>query len=66
VVTIHILGDVPSPPLIGYISDKTGSLPQGFIVAVIAVAFSAAILFIGMRYAPQVPQSILDSDVATA
>jgi predicted MFS family arabinose efflux permease len=66
VFVIHILGDVPSPPLIGYISDKTGSLPQGFIVAVIAVALSAAILFFGSRYAPQVPQHILDADKATA
>ncbi|MFL6301645.1 MAG: spinster family MFS transporter [Terriglobales bacterium] len=66
VFMIHILGDVPSPPLIGYISDKTGSLPQGFSVAVVAVALSAAILFFGMRYAPQVPQQILDGDKATA
>jgi sugar phosphate permease len=66
VFTIHILGDVPSPPLIGYISDKTGSLPEGFVVAVIAVAISAGILFFGSRYAPQVPQSILDADRATA
>ena len=66
VFVIHILGDVPSPPLIGYISDKTGSLPEGFIVAVIAVAISAGILFFGSRYAPQVPQSILDADRATA
>ena len=66
VFVIHILGDVPSPPLIGYISDKTGSLPEGFIVAVIAVAISAGILFFGSRYAPQVPQSILNADRATA
>jgi MFS transporter, Spinster family, sphingosine-1-phosphate transporter len=66
VFVIHILGDVPSPPLIGYISDKTGSLPQGFIVAVIAVAISATILFLGSRYAPQVPQHVLDADRATA
>ena len=66
VFVIHILGDVPSPPLIGYISDKTGSLPEGFIAAVIAVALSAAILFLGARYAPQVPQNILDADRATA
>jgi predicted MFS family arabinose efflux permease len=66
VFVIHILGDVPSPPLIGYISDKTGSLPQGFVVAVIAVAVSAAILFYGSRYAPQVPQNVLDADRATA
>jgi MFS transporter, Spinster family, sphingosine-1-phosphate transporter len=66
VFTIHILGDVPSPPLIGYISDRTGSLAQGFSVAVFAVALSAAILFFGMRYAPQVPQHVLDADRATA
>jgi MFS transporter, Spinster family, sphingosine-1-phosphate transporter len=66
VFIIHILGDVPSPPLIGYISDKTGSLSQGFSVAVVAVALSAAILFFGMRYAPQVPQHVLDADRATA
>ena len=66
VFTIHILGDVPSPPLIGYISDKTGSLPTAFIVAVVAVALSAAILFFGMRYAPQVPQHVLEADKATA
>jgi MFS transporter, Spinster family, sphingosine-1-phosphate transporter len=66
VFTIHILGDVPSPPLIGYISDRTGSLAQGFSVAVVAVALSAAILFFGMRFAPQVPQHVLDADRATA
>ena len=66
VFTIHILGDVPSPPLIGYISDRTGSLPTAFIVAVVAVALSAAILFFGMRYAPQVPQHVLEADKATA
>jgi len=66
IFVIHILGDVPSPPLIGFISDKTGSLPQGFSVAVIAVALSAAILFYGSRYAPQVPQHILDADKAHA
>jgi hypothetical protein len=57
---------VPSPPLIGYISDRTGSLAQGFSVAVVAVALSAAILFFGMRFAPQVPQHVLDADRATA
>jgi predicted MFS family arabinose efflux permease len=62
VFVIHILGDVPSPLLIGYISDKTGSLPRAFIVAVVAVAISAAILFYGSRYAPQIRQDILDRD----
>ena len=63
---IHILGDVPSPRLIGYISDKTGSLPKGFVVAVIAVAVSAIVLFYGSRFAPQIRQDILDGDASGA
>jgi MFS transporter, Spinster family, sphingosine-1-phosphate transporter len=66
IFVIHILGDVPSPRLIGYISDKTGSLPQAFISTVIAVAISAAVLFYGSRYAPQIRQDILDRDAAGA
>ena len=59
---IHILGDVPSPRLIGRISDRTGSLPTGFSVAIVAVALSAIILFYGSRFAPQIRQDILDRD----
>ena len=51
-ITIHILGDVPSPPLIGWISDKT-NLQTGFLSAIVAIALSAAILFAGMKYAPK-------------
>ena len=51
-VAIHLLGDVPSPPMIGWISDKT-NLQTGFLSAVAAIGISAAILFLGMKYAPK-------------
>ncbi|OLE14878.1 MAG: MFS transporter [Acidobacteria bacterium 13_1_20CM_4_56_7] len=50
---IHILGDVPSPTMIGWIADRH-SLQVGFILPVIAMGLSAAILFYGMRFAPAV------------
>lgn len=50
---IHILGDVPSPTLMGYIADKS-SLQKAFVGPVIAMIFSSAILFYGMRFAPAV------------
>lgn len=50
---IHLLGDVPSPTMIGWVADKR-SLQAGFILPVIAMGLSAAILFYGMRFAPPV------------
>jgi len=47
----HLLGDVPSAALIGYMSDKF-SLRLAFLGPVIAIALSSAILFYGMRFAP--------------
>ncbi len=49
----HLLGDVPSPTLMGYVADKK-SLQAAFILPVIAMAVSSAILFYGMRFAPAV------------
>lgn len=49
----HLLGDVPSAYLIGYMSDKY-SLQIAFIAPVIAILLSSAILFYGMRFAPPV------------
>ena len=54
-IVIHILGDAFSPPLMGYISDRS-SLPSAFIAAVVATALSAAVLFYGMRYASAPPR----------
>ena len=49
----HLLGDVPSPTLMGYVADRH-SLQAAFILPVIAMAVSSAILFYGMRFAPVV------------
>ena len=50
---IHILGDVPSPTMMGWVADKH-SLQAAFILPVIAMGISAAILFYGMKFAPAV------------
>jgi MFS transporter, Spinster family, sphingosine-1-phosphate transporter len=48
---IHILGDVPSPTMMGWVADQR-SLQTAFILPVIAMVVSAAILFYGMQFAP--------------
>ncbi len=50
---IHTLGDVPSPPMMGWVADHR-SLQTAFVLPVIAMIVSAAILFYGMRFAPAV------------
>ena len=50
---IHILGDVPSPTMMGWVADHR-SLQAAFILPVIAMMISSAILFYGMKYAPPV------------
>jgi MFS transporter, Spinster family, sphingosine-1-phosphate transporter len=50
---IHILGDVPSPTMMGWVADHH-SLQAAFVLPVIAMGLSAAILFFGMRFAPAV------------
>ncbi|HEX3102819.1 MAG TPA: MFS transporter [Terriglobales bacterium] len=50
---LHLLGDVPSPSMMGWVADKH-SLQAAFILPVIAMAVSAIILFIGARFAPAV------------
>jgi sugar phosphate permease len=49
----HLLGDVPSASLIGYLSDRY-TISQAFLGPVVAIALSSAILFYGMRFAPPV------------
>jgi MFS transporter, Spinster family, sphingosine-1-phosphate transporter len=48
---IHILGDVPSPTMMGWVADRH-SLQTAFILPVIAMGVSAALLFYGMQFAP--------------
>lgn len=50
---IHILGDVPSPTMMGWVADHR-SLQAAFILPVIAMGVSSAILFYGMKFAPPV------------
>lgn len=53
VFVIHLLGDAFSPPLIGWISDKTGSLQIAFWVAFAAAGISGFILLYGAKFAPR-------------
>jgi MFS family permease len=53
VFVIHLLGDAFSPPLIGRLSDQTGSLQTAFWVAFAAAGISGIILLYGARYAPR-------------
>jgi hypothetical protein len=52
----HLLGDVPSAYLIGWMSDHY-SLRLAFVAPVIAICLSSAILFYGMKFAPPVSAS---------
>jgi predicted MFS family arabinose efflux permease len=63
IFVIHLLGDVPSPTLMGYIADRR-SLQLSFVAPVVAMVFSSAMLFYGMRFAPAV--RIPDSGAAGA
>ena len=58
----HLLGDVPSPTMMGYVADHH-SLQSAFILPIIAMALSSAILFYGMRFAPELP-ALTDTAIA--
>jgi MFS transporter, Spinster family, sphingosine-1-phosphate transporter len=49
----HLLGDVPSPTMMGWVADRR-SLQLSFVLPVIAMGLSSAVLFYGMRFAPAV------------
>src|SRR6202522_1960970 len=49
----HLLGDVPSPTLMGYVADKR-TLQAAFILPVIAMVASSALLCYGMKFAPAI------------
>jgi len=57
---IHILGDVPSPTMMGWVADRR-SLQAAFILPVIAMVISAVILFYGMKFAPAVSGAALEA-----
>ncbi|MFY9912876.1 MAG: MFS transporter [Candidatus Sulfotelmatobacter sp.] len=63
IFVIHLLGDVPSPTMMGWVADRR-SLQAAFVLPMIAMIISSAILFYGMRFAPSVqlaPASIADN-----
>jgi len=53
---IHILGDVPSPQIIGWVSDHT-NLRIGLGLTLLAMLGSSAALFAGAKFAPQIAAS---------
>jgi sugar phosphate permease len=61
----HLLGDVPSPTLMGYVADRH-SLQAAFILPVIAMGISSVILFYGMRFAPAVNVQGMNASRAVA
>jgi len=52
---IHALGDLPSPTIIGRISDAHG-LRVGLAITLVSMVVSGAILWFGSRFAPILPQ----------
>lgn len=52
ILSIHILGDAISPPIIGVISDQTGNLVAGVMLVPIFMAIGALIWGVGWRRLP--------------
>lgn len=53
ILCIHLFGDVLSPPLIGMVSDSTGSLAQALVMVPIAIALGGAVWLVGWRTLPE-------------
>ncbi len=51
IVIIHILGDAPSPFLIGWVSDRS-SLQRGILLPVVAMMISGLLFLVGARHLP--------------
>lgn len=49
IFAFHLLGDVPSPILIGRLSDATGSLETALLLCSVAMALSGAFYLLGAR-----------------
>jgi MFS transporter, Spinster family, sphingosine-1-phosphate transporter len=58
---IHALGDAFSPHLIGRVSDAA-NLRIGLSITLITLALSGIILFMGARYAPEIPAARLQAE----
>lgn len=60
IFVIHILGDVPSPTMMGWVADRR-SLQVAFVLPIIAMVVSSAILFYGMKFAPPVAVDVANA-----
>ena len=49
IFAFHLLGDVPSPILIGRVSDWTGSLEKALLLSTVAMAASGVLYLVGAR-----------------
>ena len=49
IFAFHLLGDVPSPILIGQVSDFTGSLEKALLLSTAAMAVSGGLYLLGAR-----------------
>jgi len=58
ILIIHVFGDVPSPAMMGWVADKR-SLQTAFVLPIIAMGISSAILFYGMKFAPPIAKGVL-------
>jgi MFS transporter, Spinster family, sphingosine-1-phosphate transporter len=52
ILSIHLLGDVLSPPLIGLLSDATGNLEAALLMVPVALAVGAGLWLYGWRALP--------------
>jgi MFS family permease len=52
-IVIHLLGDVTSPALVGWVYDRTHRLDLGMGVTLPAIGLAAVLLLIGRKYAPR-------------
>jgi MFS family permease len=50
IFALHILGDIPSPPLMGLISDATNNMYYGLVIAIPALVLSALFFCAGARF----------------
>lgn len=53
ILCIHLFGDVLSPPLIGLVSDATGSLPRALLMVPVTVALGGVVWLWGWRTLPE-------------
>ena len=61
IFTFHLLGDVPSPILIGRVSDWTGDLGQALLLTSAAIAVSGIFYLRGARSVGEDTRRVLDT-----